>query len=161
MFLRFVSLLIAIMLFGCESPHGNSAFRVVVNWNTEQLEKEARPVWLGYLMARANYIQEHATEYSGQVGVVEPHFTEEVYARTKAADIYDELGRNGHSPYFEDLLKVKKAGYMKEYVWTGLRQSSWTVDEEPKKLLDFDAWARKNIPNHRVVTSGSISMAKK
>ena len=131
---------------------------VAIHWNTNRTQNEADPIWLGYLMARAVYVQDHKAEYSGEIGVVKAHFSEEVSARTKAATMYDELGRNGHIHYFDDLLKVKKAGYMKEYVWVYLRQPAWTPDEEPKNLSAFSSWAQKNIPDHQIETGGSISI---
>ena len=162
MILRLATLLLLVSLFGCASPDGKSAMHVAIHWNTNRTQNDFSVnsfcAGVGYLMARAVYVQDHKAEYSGEIGVVKAHFSEEVSARTKAATIYDELGRNGHIHYFDDLLKVKKAGYMKEYVWVYLRQPTWTPDEEPKNLSAFSSWAQKNIPDHQIETGGSISI---
>jgi hypothetical protein len=63
-----------------------------------------------------------------------------------------------HDPYFIALIKVEKAGYIEEYVWRFLRQPTWPETQQPTKLRAFHPWASVNIPDHQVLTIGSISI---
>ena len=90
----------------------------------------------------ANYINRHEDARRSQ-GVCIPHFEEEVDARSKAARIYSELSakdKQFHDGYFDDLLKVEKVGFMREYVWSYLKQSTWTEGEKPSNLATFVSW---------------------
>ena len=156
----FFALTFAVVLNGCVASQPRP--KVTVNWDSRAGQsKEQSAVWLGYLLDRAIYVKEHGNEYADAKGVLIPHFTEEVDARSKAARIYEELSAKDkelHDDYFEDLVKVEEAGFMQEYVWTYLRQSTWAESERPSKLVAFSSWKEANLPNHRAVTYGSISM---
>lgn len=156
----FFALTFAVVLNGCVTSRPRP--KVTVNWDSRAGQsKEQSAVWLGYLIARANYIKQHENEYADVKGILIPHFAEEVDARSKAARTYEELSAKDkklHDDYFEDLVKVEEAGFMEEYVWTYLRQSTWADSERPSKLAEFASWKEANLPNHRAVTYGSISI---
>jgi hypothetical protein len=122
-------------------------------------DQNAAPVWLGYIMARAVYIDKHQGLYKGQKGTITPRFEEELKARDSAVQIYTELkekDKSVSSPYFDDLTEIRKAGFLKEYVWTFLRQSTWSTPPTPDRLALFKEWMDRHLPNHKAETHGSI-----
>ncbi|MBI3853837.1 MAG: hypothetical protein HY298_26730 [Verrucomicrobia bacterium] len=154
-----VSLLLTLALIGCVTPQKKSGSPVTIQVD-RRINKDAMPYWLGYLTARAGYIGKHKAEYVGETGVIVPHFEEEVDARTKAAQVYDELQSKVNAKpnsYFAELAKVNNAGFMREYVWTYLRQTAWTDNQEPSRLKAFETWAKENIPNHQPITYGKVT----
>jgi hypothetical protein len=85
--------------------------------------------WLGYLMERQTYIREHADQYRLTTGIAIPRFGEEVEARKTMAQIWKELKEKDQSrkdTYLDQVISVYEADFMREYVWTYLRQQSWT-----------------------------------
>lgn len=155
----YAALVLAVALSGCASPQSKPPFHVTIQVGPDQVEQDILPVWLGYLMARANYVSANKALYVGETGVIRPRFEEEVEARTTAAQLYKELGGGKRpDPYFKDLVKVEQASLMREYVWAFLRQPTWKDDQQPGKLNAFEVWARNNIPDHQVVTYGGIAL---
>jgi len=157
-FLRFGFVFAAALIIasaGCAAPRANSKLNIAVHWSPNEQAKKQSAVWLGYLLARANYIGDHKDSYAGVNGISAPQFQEEVEARSKAALIYEDLSSKDkelRDTYFEDLLKVERAGFMKEYVWTYLRQPTWPETEKPSNLVAFNSWNEVNLPNHQPVT---------
>ncbi len=141
----------------------SSTLDVTVNWNPDKSEP-GNAVWLGYLMARANFIDSHGNLYQQAVGPITPTFEEEVDARTAAAAIYRELREKDRSlnlPYFNDLNLVVSHSFMGEYVWTYLRQPTWAAPPSDLKLQEFNQWRQSNLPGHQAITKGGINFAAK
>ena len=70
------ALAISCLLATTPSHAGHKGLTIAIDWSPTKPEKES--VWLGYLMARANYIAKHTDAYPQQVGPVIPSFEEEV-----------------------------------------------------------------------------------
>jgi tetratricopeptide (TPR) repeat protein len=140
-----------------------SALDVSINWHPEKPDREGA-IWLGYLMARAAFIDKHMDLYQQKIGIITPTFAEEVQARSAAAQIYRELQQKDRAlnvAYFNDLSLVASSAFMREYVWTYLHQSIWGIAPDDLKLVEFDAWRETNLANHQAVTKGSISFSAK
>lgn len=153
-----ILIVIGLSLSGCAAARtAQKSCRNVIDWNTAAPEKE-RAIWLAYLMFRANY-RGPAKECSARQTVVAPTFDEEVDARTKTVSTYRNLKARDLEldvRYFNELVLVDEAGFMREYVWLYLRQPTWKEPPE-LKLADFEQWSRANLVGHRPQTQGSIA----
>jgi hypothetical protein len=138
-----------------------SAFGVTINWNPAKSDRESA-IWLSYLTARAAFIDEHLDLYQQKAGVITPTFAEEVEARTSATQVYRELKQKDKElsvAYFNDLDRVVSGSFMREYVWTYLRQPAWGAVPDDLRLAEFDVWRQTHLPNHQVTTKGSIGFS--
>ena len=138
-----------------------SALGVTINWSPTKPDKEDA-IWMAYLVARAAFMEEHRVSYPQKIGIVTPIFAEEVEARTSATQVYREMRQKDKEldiAYFNDLDRVASGSFMREYVWTYLRQPAWGAAPGDLKLAKFDVWRKANLANHRVMTKGSISFS--
>jgi hypothetical protein len=108
--------------------------------------------WLGYLMERQIYIREHANQYTLSPGIVIPTFDEEVEARRTMAQIWKELkekDRGRKDRYLDELVPVHEADFMREYVWTYLKQRSWSIQPKNLRLKEFSQWQQLHLQGHQ------------
>jgi hypothetical protein len=136
---------------------------VAIQFDPNVPDKRRAAIWLGYLLARATYRDEHKLPMP-ESGVLLPTFDEEVYARTTAAQIYQEVKDKDKSlrdTYWETLTQIKSKGFMNAYVWTYLHQANWPASQQPKNLPAFQAWSRSHLKNHRAMTYGALSVERK
>ena len=135
---------------------------IAIQWDPRQANP-VEAVWLGYLMARAVYRDEHKLPLPSS-GKITPSFNEESSARTAAVEIYQELKAKDkvpHDPYWEVLSLVKNKGFMDEYVWTYLYRPEWQNKEKPKNLPAFQEWSKLTLKGHRPQTYGSLAVERK
>jgi hypothetical protein len=119
--------------------------------------------WLGYLMERQIYIREHSDQYKLAPGIVIPTFDEEVDARRTLAQIWKELKEKDQGrkdKYLDELVPVHKADFMREYVWTYLRQQSWSGQPKDLRLNEFSRWQQLHLQGHQPETHGNIRITK-
>jgi hypothetical protein len=119
--------------------------------------------WLGYLMERQIYIREHSDQYKLSPGIVIPTFDEEVDARRTMAQIWKELKEKDQSrtdKYLDELVPVHEADFMREYVWTYLRQQSWSRQPRDLRLKEFSQWQQLHLKDHKSETHGKIRITK-
>jgi hypothetical protein len=141
-------------------PDGKAA-SVAINWNPSAVSQKEGALWLGYLLARVQYRTQNNTQ-AQYYGAQPAGFEEEVAARDTASQIYvglKEKDRDLNVAYFNDLERVRAAGFMREYVWIYLHRESWS-DPGGLRLDEFDQWRRANLAGHRAVTYGSISLER-
>jgi hypothetical protein len=100
--------------------------------------KGENAAWLGYILARAHYVDKHHNVYEPKPGPITPTFTEELTARTDAVKIYREVLAKDSTldfPCFEELVRVDVSSFMSEYVWTFLHQPTWVKPPPNLKLV--------------------------
>lgn len=140
------------------AAEADAATKVAIVWDPATPEQESR-IWLAYLYARAVYaVSEKDADLAA--GEREASFGEEVRGRTSAVNMFRALKRNDvllASDYFSDIDRVEAAGYLREYVWRYLRQTSWKTPPAGLDLAGFDLWRAKNLNNHVAVTHGRIA----
>jgi hypothetical protein len=139
-----------------EAP--GAAVSVTIAWDPAQGQPE-NALWLAYLTARANYINDHRTAYDWRPGVVIASFAEELAARTSTAGIYRGLQSKDarlNVAYFEDLTRVADNSFLGEYVWTYLHQAEWGAPPDGLRLVEFMHWRADHLTDHAVMTKGSI-----
>ena len=141
-------------------PDGKEA-KLVVNWDQSSLPQRDWAPWLAYLLGRIEYRSKKniAETYYGPQPA---GFEEEVWARDTATQVYVELRKKERDldvPYFDDLVRVRAAGFLREYVWIYLNRSGWS-DPGGLRIKEFEAWQRVNLAGHRAVTYGGISLER-
>src|SRR5262249_47280810 len=127
-------------------------------WDPETPEEESK-IWLAYLFARAAFA---ANETAGgpAVGERESSFEEEGRGRQIALTTFRALKRDSAQPesaYFNDIDRVEAAGFLREYVWSYLRNASWATKPENLDLAGFETWRATNLAHHTPVTHGRIA----
>lgn len=136
---------------------------VAIQFDPKTPNEKVAVIWLGYLMARVAYRDEHKLPMP-QSGAIFPGFDEEVYARTAAVEIYQELkdkDKRLQDTYWDTLSQIKTKGFMNAYVWTYLRQANWPKSQQPGSPAAFQNWSRSLLNNHRAVTYGSLAVDRK
>jgi tetratricopeptide (TPR) repeat protein len=136
----------------------DAGISVTIDWHPAQDQPEDA-LWLAYLMARAAYIKDHHAAYDWSPGVVTASFTEELAARTTAAQVYRELrSKDAHlnAAYFEDLARVADNSFLSEYVWTYLHQAEWGSPPDGLRLVEFMHWRADHLTEHAAITKGSV-----
>jgi hypothetical protein len=121
--------------------------------------KGENAAWLGYVLARAHFVDGHHRLYDQKPGPITPTFTEELTARTDAVKIYLEMIAKDSIldvPYFDELARVDDSSFMSEYVWTFLHQPTWMEPPPNLKRAAFDEWRKTHLPNHHALTKGSL-----
>jgi hypothetical protein len=93
-------------------------------------------------------------------GEIIPTFGEEVSARGVAATFYSVM-KSPRDPYWDEVMKVEKAGFLKQYVWIYLHRPSWPSAERPTNLEAFRKWSTANLRNHRPQTRGKLMVNKR
>lgn len=86
-------------------------------------------------------------------------YEREVYAREKAATAWSELKEKNSDAVEYDLdimLRVKDAGFIREFVWHFFKKPDWTIPAD-LKLENFKEWKEKNIPDYTPATKGSLT----
>ena len=117
--------------------------------------EQVRAAWLGYAMARANWISEHVKAKSPEAKSYTRAFEEEVAGRESLATIWSELrtGQDGLADsYLDQLQKIKNAGLLREYVWVNLHEPGWTTAPADLQLARYAEWAKLNLTGHVVET---------
>jgi hypothetical protein len=115
--------------------------------------------WLSYLMDRQIYIRDHPDQYRLAPGIVIPTFDEEVEGRKTMAQIWKELKAKDHSrmdKYLDELVPVLEADFMREYVWTYLKQQNWSSQPRELRLKEFSQWQQLHLQDHIPETHGNI-----
>jgi hypothetical protein len=69
---------------------GAAPLDVAVNFQPDGTKGE-NAAWLGYVLARAHFVDDHHSLYEQKPGPITPTFTEELTARTDAVKIYREM----------------------------------------------------------------------
>lgn len=102
--------------------------------------KDELPLWLAYLGERTVYREKHKLP-SPHSGEIIPTLEEEVLARRVAAGFFSVM-KSARDPYWDEVIRVEKAGFLKQYVWIYLHHPSWPAAEAPEVSKHFGNGAR-------------------
>ncbi len=133
-----------------------------ISIDQKAIEAEDATVWIGYILARAKYRQEHDIAIEQSQGVLAPSFAEELEARKTAVQIYRELREKTPEmkiSYWEALAKVEAAGFLPQYIWHNHHVPEWT--EAPSGVETFIAWSLEHLKSHKPETQGTLVVANK
>lgn len=135
---------------------------VIVDFQPDSTGAEST-IWFAYILSRADFVNHHEKLYEQVPGPIAPSFTEEVGARLAAVKVYRGMRlRNTefHVAYFDDLELVEAQSFIREYVWTFLRQPRWTAAPADLRLAAFDAWRETRLPHHVAESKGELRFSE-
>lgn len=107
--------------------------------NYKNYDKQESKAWLAHALAKIS-CAEHYPNLS---------FENEFCATATALRIWADLKKEEYteSATLDDMLAVKRAGFLREYVWVYLRQEYWFKPED--LLLDkFEQWRELHLQSH-------------
>ena len=151
----------AAILFGCTClcvPALAFGLHLGIRWDPNYPTKEIAGIWSVYLEGRIRYRVQNKMIIP-KVGVIEPVFDEEVFGRDLATQTYADARRKDpkvRDAYWDDMVAVRAAAFMREYVWTYLKRPSWPETQKPSKISAFQNWQRQHLKNHRSQTHGAV-----
>jgi hypothetical protein len=112
-----------------------------------------------FVYGRATYREKHKLQ-SPPSGEIIPTFEEEVTGRGVAAGFYSAM-KPPNDTYWRDVMKVERAGFLKQYVWIYLHRPSWPAKERPGDLEAFQKWSTANFKNHKPQTHAKLIVEKR
>jgi hypothetical protein len=134
--------------------------KLEINAEIDQAALDGKPesvcsAWLGYGLARSNWIAENILDdlLSGKTYL--HSFDEEYAGREALATIWSELKESeplAADKYLDELLSVMKAGFLREYVWLYLKSPDWNLEPEGLRLNEFKDWMKIHAKEHIVET---------
>jgi len=157
-----ISILFCAVLAATAAFAGNEQIKYVFELDPT-LSDYVNAAWLGYLMERQIYIRDHPDQYNLTPGIIMPTFDEEVEGRKTMAQIWKELKEKDQShkdKYLDELVPIHEADFMREYVWTYLRQKSWLRQPKDLRLKEFSQWQQLHLQGHQPETHGTIKVTK-
>lgn len=119
--------------------------------------------WMGYGLARANWIRDRFSEGKLDINAYQLTFEEDLRARETLAKIWKELKETApgnKDPYLDAVATVYDAGYLSEYVWVYLKKDNWNKQPQGLKLDEFAKWRKKNLALHQARTLVNIRLEK-
>ena len=137
-------------------------YAILVSQNTS-ISKNEWAVWFDVVMAEYLKALSSSPECKSAINLVEMNYDEYYAGLEKGISSYKKIYENSneHVDYFEDLVNVAKAGFLAEYIWSFHSNSSWGNTPEMVRIDEFEAWKKKNIPNHVVRQEVGLGTALK
>ena len=124
-----------------------------INILVREDQKEAYTPWLMYGIEIAGRMQNYYKEYPDGNYIIS--FEDELSARNVMINAYLILKNRQEIQnqylYIEELIQIKNAGYLEEYVFFSFNSGMWTND---RGLIEnnYIDWIHMNITNHRPIT---------
>jgi len=116
----------------------------------KSVAQDAMPAWIGYGASLATSIKD---------GHRRDCFETEFKAREFMIDLWLRLKKEKETdPYIEDLVKVRDAGFLREYVWTFFRTPAWSAPPAGLKLADFRNWRADHLHGHKPQTLAAVKL---
>lgn len=140
---------LALVVSACVSQSPKQPIRPQVSLDSSVADHAA---WAGYALALVAY------------GDGRYSFESELKARDSMIQIWVELKEQGkarsNDAYMEDLIQVRGAGYLREYVWTFHRTPAWGESPAGLKLDEFWHWRADHLRGHRPQTHAKLEIPK-
>jgi len=163
-----VVLFVLVALVGMASAKSKGG-KESVNITLDQKQLEGKPeavmsAWMGYGMARANWISEHVLGKSDRPKDYHRGFEEELAGRESLSKIWSDLKGSDATlkdAYLDQLATVEAAGFMSEYVWTYLGSPEWKDAPQGLRLAEFEKWKTSNLADHKVETCADVTIEEK
>ena len=114
--------------------------------------QDAMSAWIGYGGSLISSIED---------GHKRDCFDTELKAREFMVDFWLKVKEEKHTDtYIEELVKVRDASYLREYVWTFFRTPAWGAPPDGLKLVEFWNWRADHLRGHRPQTLAAIKLPK-
>lgn len=111
--------------------------------------------WLAYAAVGAQWIQEEYLKQNPDESVYRYSFTEEWKARETLVEVWSEFKEKNprlRNAYLTALAQIKKAGFLREYVWVYLNSREWTSAPEDLNLDGFEKFRKNSLRSHQAQT---------
>jgi len=116
------------------------------------VSQDAMPAWIGYGGSLISSIKD---------GHKHDCFDTELKAHEFMADFWLKVKEEKHTDtYIEELVKVRNASYLREYVWTFFRTPAWGAPPDGLKIVEFWNWRADRLRGHRPQTLVAIKLPK-
>lgn len=150
-------LLALLLALGDAQTPAHSQGRIAVVLDRSLKNPDELVAWVAYGSFLAVHVNESA-DVPRNPGAYEASFEEEVLAREHQVKSWREILRTKEMRYLymDDLMRVKDAGFMREYVWRYYRKPMWGEPTVELKLDDFTRWARDQLSGHVPYSGASI-----
>ena len=115
--------------------------------------------WMGYGVARANWLSEHVLVKPGASESYHRCFEEELAGRESLAKIWIELKQSDpklKDEYLDQIIAIRHAGFLGEYVWSYLGSADWKQAPEQLRLEAFEKWKASNLAGHKAQTFADV-----
>lgn len=120
--------------------------------------------WMGYGIARANWLSENVLVKPDAVESYHRCFEEELAGRESLAKIWIELKQSNSKlsdEYLDQIVSVRRVGFLSEYVWSYLGSADWKQAPEQLRLEAFEKWKATNLPGHKPQTFADVKFEPK
>ena len=117
--------------------------------------------WMGYGIARANWLSENILGRPDATKSYRRCFEEELAGRESLAKIWAELKESDvklKDDYLDQVLMIRNAGFLGEYVWSYLGSADWKQPPKQLRLEAFDKWKASNLEGHKAVTFADVKI---
>lgn len=115
--------------------------------------------WYAYALSHANWISEHYKD-KDPAKDYKLAFEEELLCRGNLVQVWYELKEKTpdlKDIYLDEMVTVRDAGFLEEYIWTYHSDEGWPLPEN-LQLEEFDAWMAENLPEHHPETLAGIQV---
>jgi hypothetical protein len=163
-----VAIAISIILMGAviATPEDEKV-NITVTLDQKALKGKAESVtgaWMGYGIARANWISEHVLGNPETAKAYRRCFEEELAGRENLAKIWSELKHSDpklKDDYLDQVIMIRGAGFLGEYVWSYLGSADWKQPPKQLRLEAFDKWKASNLSGHKAETFADVKIEPK
>jgi hypothetical protein len=144
-----------LVLFGCAStPKDNGKYRI-----TYAPSLNSDPMIMGAWMQYTAHIRSDMNKYYAEnpEGNYLVPYNIELTARNSMIDFYLRVQKDYKisDPYIEDLIKIRNAKLLNEYVFFSFNPGNWTNDENYQEE-NYNVWIKNNMPEHIPLTLAHI-----
>lgn len=120
-------------------------------------DNKTMPAWLTYGFARLGWIKEHMQVPFADITqeTYLQSYEEELYGRENLVAVWEELKEQDTTlsdTYLDEMITVRKAGYLPEYVWLFTYFETNEGAPSDERVQEFDMWYFDNIPDHEPQT---------
>jgi hypothetical protein len=144
-----------LVLLGCAStPKDTGSYRIIYDPSLG-----SNPMIQGAWMQYTAHIRSDMNEYYGENpdGNYIIPYNIEMDARNSMIDFYLRVQNEYkiNDGYIEDLIKIRKANLLNEYVFFSFNPDNW-INEQNYQEENYKAWIKNNMPEHVPLTLAHI-----
>ncbi len=125
----------------------------------DNADPNASAAWLGYALSHANWVKDNYVD-KDPLTDYKVTFDEELLCRDNMVQIWYEIKEKTPGltdTYLDEMLMVRDAGFLDEYVWTYHSQEGWPMPKE-LQLEEFNAWMDENLNQHKPTTLSRLEI---
>jgi hypothetical protein len=155
---------LVVLLFGCASTgnsvsKNNSEIKISVNLDQSIISNQGSLApWMAYAIIIASEMERYYKNNPNGEFIVS--YENELLAREAMIEYYLELKNkrelSENYQYLEEMIMIKNAGYLKEYVFFSFNPGAW-VNTDNLIERNYLNWRNNNIPRHRPLTLAYIT----